>query len=260
MRGVNSTEFGGERDATAFDLPGGSDAAALCLHGLTGTPYEVRSLGEALARAGVRAVGPVLPGHGGAPAALQRTRYTDWLDAARAELVELRKQHAVVYGVGLSMGGLVTLHLAAEQAFDAIVCVGVPLTLRQPGVSLARFLKYLVPALPKRGGSDICDPVARASHPGMSVMPLAGVAELQRLQGAVRARLAEVRVPLLAAHGAQDGTAFPGDAQTLLRSVSCAEKEHLVLQRSGHVVPVDYDAPALAAAVTRFLVGRSSFS
>ena len=47
-------------DAGAFDLPGGGRAAALCLHGLTGTPYEVRPLGEALAAAGIRALGPAL--------------------------------------------------------------------------------------------------------------------------------------------------------------------------------------------------------
>ena len=245
-----------ELDANAFDLPGDGDAAVLCLHGLTGTPYEVRSLGEALSRAGVRAVGPLLAGHGGDPAALRRTPYTEWLDAARATARQLRADHEVVFGVGLSMGGLVTLHLAAERAFDAAVCVAVPLALRHPGVALARFAKYLIRELPKREGSDIRDPEARMRHPGMSVMPLAGIAEMQKLQSEVRARLAEIRVPLLVAHGALDATAFPGDALTILRAVASAEKEHLVLPRSGHVVPVDFDGPALAAAAVRFLVGR----
>jgi carboxylesterase len=254
---VSSTEGAAPAlDAGAFDLPGDGYAAALCLHGLTGTPYEVRSLGEALSGAGVRALGPMLPGHGGEPAALRRTPYTAWLEAARSEVLRLRRDSEVVFGVGLSMGGLVILALAAEHAFDAVVCVGVPLRLRQRGVGLARFAKHLIRELPKRGGSDIRDPEARARHPGMPVMPLAGIAELQRLQGVVRARLAEVRVPLLAAHGAQDATAFPGDAQTLLQCVASAEKEHLLLPRSGHVVPVDFDAPLLAAAAVRFLSGR----
>ena len=245
-----------ELDANAFDLPGDGGAAVLCLHGLTGTPYEVRSLGEALSHAGVRAMGPLLPGHGGDPAALRRTPYTAWLDAARVAARQLRRDHDVVFGVGLSMGGLVALHLAAESVFDAVVCVAVPLALRHPGVALARFAKYLIRELPKRQGSDIRDPAARMRHPGMSVMPLAAVAEMQKLQSEVRARLAEIRVPLLAAHGALDATAYPGDALTILRIVGSADKEHLVLPRSGHVVPVDFDGPALAAAAVRFLVGR----
>ena len=36
-------------DPAPFDLAGEGPAAALCLHGLTGTPYEVRPLGEAIA-------------------------------------------------------------------------------------------------------------------------------------------------------------------------------------------------------------------
>ncbi|MGH0032766.1 MAG: hypothetical protein ACQGVC_23480, partial [Myxococcota bacterium] len=41
----------GPVDVSPFDLgERAAPRAALCLHGLTGTPYEVRSLGEALAR------------------------------------------------------------------------------------------------------------------------------------------------------------------------------------------------------------------
>ena len=37
-----SAETGTARvDASPFELPGEGHAAALCLHGLTGTPYEV---------------------------------------------------------------------------------------------------------------------------------------------------------------------------------------------------------------------------
>ena len=243
----------------AFDLPGAGGAAALCLHGLTAVPYEVRPLGEALAGAGVRALGPLQPGHGDEPARLRRTPHEAWLDAARENVRALRADHDVVFGVGMSMGGLVTLALAAEHAFDAIVCIGVPLRLRQPGVSLARFLKWVIPALPKRGGSDICEPAARARHPSMPVMPVAAVAELQELQETVIARLGAVEVPILVAHGAKDRTAFPGDARVIVDSVSSREREHLLLPDSGHIVPVDYDAPVLLAAVTRFLVGRRPF-
>ena len=35
------------------------------------------------------------------------------------------------------------------------------------------------------------------------------------------------------------------------------EREHLILERSGHVVPVDHDGAALAEATVRFLAARS---
>ena len=100
-------------DASPFVLPGNGAAAALCLHGLTGTPYEVRSLGEALSAAGIHAVGPALPGHNETPGKLARTTHVDWLEAARTQLRALRSQHARVFVVGLSMGGLLSLALAS---------------------------------------------------------------------------------------------------------------------------------------------------
>jgi carboxylesterase len=73
-------------DASPFDLGGDAPAAALCLHGLTGTPYEVRPLAEALVAAGIRAVGPSLPGHDSTAAELADTTHGQWVEAARQHL------------------------------------------------------------------------------------------------------------------------------------------------------------------------------
>jgi carboxylesterase len=84
-------------------------------------------------------------------------------------------------------------------------------------------------------------------------MPLASVHELVRLQRRVRASLPRVTAPILVAHGAQDRTAHPADAHEILAQVASVEREHLFLEASGHVVPVDHDGPQLAAATVEFL-------
>jgi carboxylesterase len=241
-------------DAGAFDLPGAGSAAVLCLHGLTGTPYEVRPLAEALAAAGVRAVGPLLPGHQ-SPGALAKVRHEDWTAEAVRLHRALRAQHERVYVLGVSMGGLLALSLAAAGGVDAAVVIGVPLRLRQPLGALVPLLRLLVPFPAKSGGSDIRDPEARARHPSMPVMPLAAVRQLQHLQRRVRADLGRVASPVLVAHGALDRTAHPADSHEIFRSIASVRREHLVLPRSGHVVPVDLDGPILAAAAVRFLLG-----
>ncbi len=78
-------------NSSAFDLPGRGRAAALCLHGLTGTPYEVRPLAEAISAVGIRAVGPALPGHNETPERLAATSHKEWLEAARAQFRRLRE-------------------------------------------------------------------------------------------------------------------------------------------------------------------------
>jgi carboxylesterase len=240
-------------DPAPFEIPGAGRAAALCLHGLTGTPYEVRPLAEALAAVGIAAVGPALPGHNATPEALARVSHEAWLEAARAELARLRAAHARVFAVGLSMGGLVSLVLAAEGRLDAAVVIGVPLRLRAAAVRLVPVAKHFVRFLPKTGGSDIRDEAARARHPSYDRMPLGAVHELLRLQRRARACLPRVAAPLLVAHGARDRTAHPDDALEILARVASAEREHLRLEASGHVVPVDRDGPLLAARCAEFL-------
>jgi carboxylesterase len=254
MRPVRSNELQIAVDASAFDLPGAGEAGALCLHGLTGTPYEVRPLGEALSRAGIRARGPALPGHNETPAQLAAVRWQEWLENARAHLRDLRDQHSAVFVVGLSMGALLALALAAEESVSAAVVVGTPLRLRQPIPLLVPLVKRVMPFVAKAGGSDIRDPAARARHPGYGVMPLAAVHQLVQLQRHVREALPAVTAPLLVAHGAHDRTADPADSREILARVGSREREHLVLEASAHVVPVDLDGEMLARTAVHFLV------
>jgi carboxylesterase len=241
----------------AFEGDAARGAAALCLHGLTGTPYEVRSLGEALASRGIAAFGPALPGHHETPEALARiASHAVWLDAAREHVRALRARHERVFAVGLSMGGLLSLALAAEGAVDAVVAVGTPLRLPLPIRLVAPWIWRLRPFQPKGGGSDIQDAAARERHPSYPVMPIRSVAVLLGLQREVRAGLSRIRVPILVAHGALDRTARPSDAERIVARVASAEKRLLVLQRSGHVVPVDLDGPDLARQAAEFLAAR----
>lgn len=249
-------------DVAPFDLrpEGTEDAAALCLHGLTGTPYEIRPVGEALARRGIRAVGPALPGHNATPEALSRVSHEEWLAAARAKLHELRAQHAQVFVVGLSLGGLLALCLAADEHVDGIVVIGTPLRLSFALRILVPLFRFIHPFHRKRGGSDIRAADARGRHPSYDIMPLASVRELQRLQRRVRGDLSRVTAPILVAHGALDGTADPADARTILERVASRERQLLVLPESGHVVPVDHDGPQLSRAAAEFLARRAASS
>ena len=71
-------------DGSPFDLPGrpGGADAALLLHGLTGSPFELRPVADRLHAAGVRCVAPALPGHE-SPDALAR-----WIPAVLPEWIK----------------------------------------------------------------------------------------------------------------------------------------------------------------------------
>src|SRR5216110_2127195 len=101
------------RPADPFALGSGPDACLL-LHGLTGSPAEVRPVGEALAKAGFRAVGPLLPGHGGKPEDLYTVTREDLLQAAQEALLSLTGARRI-FLCALSAGALLGIHLASRS-------------------------------------------------------------------------------------------------------------------------------------------------
>src|SRR5438874_12165850 len=124
------------RPADPFALGDGPDACLL-LHGLTGSPAEMRPVGEALAGAGFRAVGPVLPGHGTTPVDLYGVTRGDVIRAAESALLSLRGARRI-FLCGLSMGSLLVIHLAALSWADKVLPDFSAIALLAPGIELAR--------------------------------------------------------------------------------------------------------------------------
>ena len=87
---------------------GGSGPAVLCLHGLTGTPYEVRPPAEALAEAGFACLGPLLPGHGTHPD-------TQGLDVSRTPVVAHQYPHVGLPWAGVEAEPARTLEVSESE-------------------------------------------------------------------------------------------------------------------------------------------------
>ncbi len=95
-----------------FHLPAagqgvGPRGGALLIHGLTDSPYSLRSIGEHLSAGGFEVVGLRLPGHGTAPSGLLSFRIEDMQAAVRLAMRDLRQQlgpELPVYVVGYSNG------------------------------------------------------------------------------------------------------------------------------------------------------------
>lgn len=248
-------------DTAAFEFtPSNYDGriSALCLHGLTGTPYEMRPVAKELVQRGVRCVGPVMAGHGQTALQLAKTPYRAWIELARDALAKLRADSEHVFVAGMSMGGLVTLALAAENLADAVAVIGTPLRF---GASIRLgipLVKYIVPYRNNAGGSDIQNEAARSRHPSLDAIPLASVHELIKMQRVVRPRLQKITAPIFVGHGALDRTANPRDARLIFGEVNASERVLHICDRSGHVVSVDHDGPVIASAIADFFCRQVS--
>jgi carboxylesterase len=88
----------------------------LLIHGLGGTPIELRYVAQGLAHAGHTVHVPQLAGHCGAVDDLRKTGWTDWYETVEAEHRLMRAHCDTVIAGGLSMGAILALHHAANYS------------------------------------------------------------------------------------------------------------------------------------------------
>jgi carboxylesterase len=250
-------------DPRPFAL-GEGENGVLCIHGLTGTPWEVRPLGDVLAEAGYRARGPLLAGHGDV-AQLEASGRQDWYASTEQAFDELRSEvSGSVVVLGFSMGSLLALRLAAQRPKDiaGVIAMGVPLEF--PGwqrmaisalASLreAPLLGGLVGRYPKSGGPDIRVLRMAQANPSLREFPYPTLREFIALQDEVRGLLSRVTSPLLLLHGRLDHAASTDDSARVAQAVSSADVRRKVFARSFHHLAVDLDREQVFRDILSFV-------
>jgi carboxylesterase len=235
----------------------------LLVHGLTGTPYEMRFLGTQLHAAGYTVHGVCLAGHATTVHDLEACSWRDWYRSVEVGLETLHAHCARTVAVGLSLGGLLIARLGIERAagVDALVLLAPALRLANPWPTrLEWVLRSAWPLVPRRWryrykpGSDIRDPEARQAHPGYRQVPLRSVLETLALQRLVRAELGRVAQPTLALHGGMDRTVSLESLELVRRALPNL-RGSVVLPASGHVITVDAERARVAEEITRFAAG-----
>jgi carboxylesterase len=264
---------------TEFQFEGGREGVLL-IHGLTGTPAEMRLLGKGLNRAGFTVVGVRLAGHCGSEEDLVATSWEDWYASVEAAAAELRGRVDRLYVAGLSMGALLALRLAAVRP-DWVDGVGVfGATFRYDGWSIgwAGRFSFLLPLFKRLGigrhRSFIEQPpygirdehlraqVSAAMFSGDSAAaglpgnPWPALAEMVELSRDVRRRLPDVVAPCFVAHAADDDVASVANADLVARRVR-GPIEMLLLADSYHMITIDRERRMLIERTADFF-GRVS--
>jgi carboxylesterase len=247
-------------DTSAFFFPG-SGLSALLIHGLSGTPYEMRYLGERLAAAGIRVNAVRLAGHAGTPEQLGAVSHLNWYESAVAGLEELRAYDDPVVVIGLSLGAVLAARLAIDQreavaglvmlapAFYLPFWIRATLRAMAPARVFADRIYFSKPA-----GSDIHDAAARRVHPGTRLMPLRAALNLVELSANVRARLDEVVQPALIIHSRRDHTCpYDANVEPVLGRLGSSEKRAVTLEESFHVITVDSEKDRVADETLAFV-------
>jgi len=231
----------------------GGKVGVLLLHGLCGTPAEMRFVAMGLARAGYTVHTPQLAGHG----AENSGRWQDWYLSAREALNEIRKECDTVIVGGLCMGAILGLHLAARNPgkvqgvslFSPTLWINgwaMPWTMRlfklvrsrwfanffsfpdaeSLGIKCPRVRSFVKTALETEGD------YGRAGVPGTMVL------EHRRMVDAAMNLLHRVKQPTLIVHSQEDDYANVNNAH-YLKGELAGNVDMVVLNDSYHMVTLD---------------------
>jgi len=255
-------------ESTEFHFEGGREGVLL-IHGLTGTPTEMRMLGKGLNRAGFTVVGVRLAGHCGSEDDLLATTWQDWYASVEAAAEQLRGRVDRLFVAGLSMGAVLALRLAAVRP-DWVDGVGVyGATFRHDGWSIpwtGRHLSFILPVFKRLGIGrhrsfmeqppyGIRDERLRAQisaamlsgdseAAGLPGNPWHALAEMWWLARDVRRRLPDVVAPCFIAHATDDDVASTANADMVARGVR-GPVEMLLLADSYHMITIDRERRTL---------------
>jgi carboxylesterase len=240
-----------EGDLEAFDL-GSGDLGVLLIHGFCSTPPEMRDLGEHLAASGFRVRGTMLPGHGSTPEDLERTGWQDWLEGAQGDLDLLKRQCSLVFCAGQSMGGTLSLLLAARNPDVAAIATCAALVdlgrMTEAQIRLGR--RLIRWHYPDRTSVDLWNREAVSRLRSYNRRSMKSHVDLLRLYHQARRSLGEIRQPALILHGMRDGTVPPANAAVIAAGIGESATVRY-FDRSGHAMSVDVDALEIQELVTQ---------
>jgi carboxylesterase len=261
-----------EIDDRSMFVPGGR-VGVLLIHGLGGTPVELRFIAQGLARAGYTVYCCQLAGHCGTPEELRRSTWHEWYASVEAAHDKLKEHCDVILAGGLSMGGILALHLAQNRPAGVQGLLLYAPTLKLDGWSMpwhSVILQYVRPLpvrleleMTEREPYGIKDERVRrlvlssmqsgdSAAAGTFSTPLRSLAHFNSLVAAVKPELGKVRQPALIVHPRDDDMASLKNAQYLQAKLG-GLVDTLVLDDSYHIVTLDQQRHLVAERTERFV-------
>ncbi|MDR3591704.1 MAG: alpha/beta fold hydrolase [Negativicutes bacterium] len=253
----------------AIELAGGK-AGVVLIHGLTGSPFELKYLAGQLNRAGFSVKVPCLAGHGGAIEELKKTTWRDWYGTVQQTIAEMRKTCSELFVGGLCMGAVLALHAAHEYGGIIKAVAAMSSTFRFDGWSLPWYsflmplnhytpIRYLY-SYPEGEPYGIKNERLRRSVArglkdnslAYDCVPGVSMYQLHKLAGVVIPELPAITAPTVILHSLEDDTASSKNADLLERRIGSRDVRRVVLDNCYHMITIDNQRELVAQEVTAF--------
>lgn len=270
-----------ENKHQALFFEGNNDALVFLIHGLTGTPNEVKFLAKYLNAQGFSVVCPVLAGHGEPLEVLQRFKWQDFYASVRENLEDhlKNKTYKYIFVSGLSFGALLSLLLSKDypEKITGVSCLSptlfydgwnipwsqklLPLVSLTPLQYMLYFkeeppygiknekIRKLVHRYYLKAKLNNIESIHQYGYP---YMPVNLIAELQRLVSFLSEKLINVTAPVQLIQARNDDMTSVKNSQFIYDKISSQEKEIVLLENSYHVITADQERDKVAENLTNF--------
>lgn len=262
-------------------LEGDNGAAVILIHGLTGTPNEMKFLAAYFHKRGYSVICPRLANHGEPIEVLKYSKWQDFYSSVRRVMIEgeLASFKGPVFAAGLSLGALLALLLADEfkDRVSGVSCLAPTLFYdgwNTPGSSfflplgyrtLVKHFTYFKEEPPygikneavrarihryyNNARLENLDNVAQYGYP---YFPVTLLHQLQLLVKHVSSKLQGISLPAQMIQAKDDDMTSVKNSKFIYDNISSEMKEIILLYDSYHVITADQERDVVAAKMENF--------
>jgi len=236
----------------------GSSTGILLIHGLGGTPTEMRYVAQGLHKAGYTVYSCQLSGHCGTTQDLIESNWKDWIADVTQAFTKL-SHCSHIFVAGLSAGSLLALYLAEHLSHrvsgallfsPTLVLNGWAMPWYMPYLHYLRpsmqFMEVMMPEREPHGLKDerirklvVNSMQANSTDAGVFETPLSTMVQFNALSAWVRKNvLSNVTVPVVCFHPREDDFSDISNSYEILRKIK-GKGELVVLEDSYHIITLD---------------------
>ena len=273
-------------DQNGFSLKGDNGDTVILIHGLTGTPNEMKFLANFFNRKGYSVICPRLANHGAPMKIFKNSTWQDFYESVRKAMrsPEVSGAAGNIFVSGLSMGALLALLLADEfkERISAVSCLAPTLFYdgwNSPGSkfllplgyrTLLRHVFYFKEEPPYGIKNEAIqnrihryynearlDDMENVAQYGYPYFPITLLCQLRLLVKHLTKKLSRIEMPIQLIQAKDDDVASVKNSKFIYDRVSSKNKEMILLYNSYHVITADQERDVVAQNMEDFFL-RSS--
>ncbi|MFH1366604.1 MAG: alpha/beta fold hydrolase [Patescibacteria group bacterium] len=221
----------------------GNEVGIILVHGFTGSPHDLRPLGEYLADKGFTVAGVRLSGHGVHHEVLKKTNRFDWYYSLKMVADDLRKKVKKIYIVGFSMGGnLSLLFTKLEGGVSGLVLINTPI-FTKPG----RLIFWFIPLIKnfkkfttKKWAKNMDNYFEKMDQGTYLRIPLDSAWQYYKLVQETKEILPEIEIPVYIIQSTKDKVINFQSADYLFRRIKSQDKKIEYVETDEHKIIANF--------------------